>query len=142
MRLLKLLKIPYEALPDVLLHLKILHKLPLLPKICHLHILLSIILLNIVLLHMVILQSILLTLPLFKMHQLNKLLHNILHHMINLRSLLLKLWLLYKIHQLNKLISNVLLHMFILCSLLFKIHQMLQRSGMPLWTNPAKILRP
>jgi hypothetical protein len=57
MRVLQLLKIPYAALPDLLLHLKILHKLPLLLKIEHLHNLLSIILL-----HMVILQSLLLTL--------------------------------------------------------------------------------
>jgi hypothetical protein len=55
MRVLQLLKIPYVALLDLLLHLKILHKLPLLPKIHHLHNLLSIILLSIVLLHMVIL---------------------------------------------------------------------------------------
>jgi hypothetical protein len=58
MRILQLLKIPYAALP-------------LLPKIQHLHNLLSIILL-----HMVILQSLLLTLPvLFKIYQLNILLH-------------------------------------------------------------------
>jgi hypothetical protein len=81
MRVLQLLKIPYAALANLLLHLKILYKLPLLPKIHHLHNLLSIILLGIVLLHMVILQSLLLTLPLFKIHQLNKLLSNILLHM-------------------------------------------------------------
>jgi hypothetical protein len=58
---------PYENLP----------KTTLLPKIQHLHNLLSIILLSIVLLHMVILQSLLLTLPLlFKIYQLNKLLRN------------------------------------------------------------------
>jgi hypothetical protein len=85
MRVFQPLKIPYTALPHLLLHLKILHKLPLLPKIKHLHNLLSIILLSIVLLDMVILQSLLLILPL-----------------------------LYKIYQLNKLLSNVLLHMFIL----------------------------
>jgi hypothetical protein len=56
-----------------------------LPKIQHLHNLLSIILLSIILLHMVILQSLLLTLPL-----------------------------LFKIYQPNKLLSNVLLHKFIL----------------------------
>jgi hypothetical protein len=44
MRVLQLLKIHYVALPDLLLHLKILHKLPLLQKIHHLHNLLSIIL--------------------------------------------------------------------------------------------------
>jgi hypothetical protein len=81
MRVLQLLKIPYTALSNLLLHLKILYKLPLLPKIHHLYNLLSIILLGIVLLHMVILQSLLLTLPLFKIHQLNKLLSNILLHM-------------------------------------------------------------
>jgi hypothetical protein len=48
-------KIPYAALPNLLLHLKIRHKLPLLPKIYHLHNLLSIILLGIVFLHMIIL---------------------------------------------------------------------------------------
>jgi hypothetical protein len=74
MSVLQLLKILYAALPDLLLHLKILHKLPLLfkiydklrllQKIHHLHNLLSIILLSIVLLFMVILQSLLLTLPL------------------------------------------------------------------------------
>jgi hypothetical protein len=57
--------------------MKILQKLPLLPKIQHLHNLLSIILP-----HMVILQSLLLTLPLlFKIYQLNKLLSNVLLHM-------------------------------------------------------------
>jgi hypothetical protein len=60
-----------------------------------------------------ILQSLLLTLPLFKIHQLNKLLGNVLLHMVILWSLL-TLPLLFKIHQLNKLLSNVLLHMFIL----------------------------
>jgi hypothetical protein len=85
MRVVQLLKIPYAALPHLLMHMKILLKLPLLPKIQHLHNLLSIILLSIVLLHMVILQSLLLTLPL-----------------------------LFKIYQLNKILSNVLLHMFIL----------------------------
>jgi hypothetical protein len=79
MRVLQLLKIPYAALPD-LLYLKILYKLPLLPKIHHLHNILSIILLSIILLHMVILQN-LLTLPIFKIHQLNKLLSNILLYM-------------------------------------------------------------
>jgi hypothetical protein len=70
MRVLQHLKIPYAALPDLLLHLKILHKLPHLLKIHHLHNLLSIILLSIVLMHVVILQSLLLTLPLlFKIHQ-------------------------------------------------------------------------
>jgi hypothetical protein len=69
MRVLQLLKIPYATLPDLLFHLKILHKLPLLfkihhklpllPKIHHLQNLLSIILL-----HMVILPNLLLTLPL------------------------------------------------------------------------------
>jgi hypothetical protein len=55
--------------------------------------------------------------------------------------------LLFKIHKLNKLLNSVLLHMFILRSLLltlpllFKIHQMLQRSRMPLWMKPGKILR-
>jgi hypothetical protein len=44
MRVLQLLKIPCATLPDLLLHLKILHKLPLLLKIHHLHNLLSIIL--------------------------------------------------------------------------------------------------
>jgi hypothetical protein len=81
MRVLQLIKIPYVTLLDLLLHLEILHKLPLLPKIYHLHNLLSIILLSIVLLHMVILQSLLLTLPLLKIHQLNKLLSIILLHM-------------------------------------------------------------
>jgi hypothetical protein len=80
MRVLQLLKIPYTA-PDLLLYLKILHKLPLLPKIHHLHNLLSIILLSIILLHMVILQSLLLTLPHFKIQQLNQLLNNILLYM-------------------------------------------------------------
>jgi hypothetical protein len=79
MRVLQLLKIPYVTLPDLLLHLKILHKLLLLPKIYHLNKLLSIILL-----HMVILQSLLLTLPLLKIHQLNKLIIIILLHMFNL----------------------------------------------------------
>jgi hypothetical protein len=69
MRVLQLVKIPYAALTDLLLHFKILHKLPLLLKIHHLHNLFSIILL-----HMVILQSLLLALPLPKIHQLNKLL--------------------------------------------------------------------
>jgi hypothetical protein len=81
MRVLQLLKIPYTALPDLLLHLKILLKLPLLQKIYHLHNLLSIILLSIILLYMVILQSLLLTLPLLKIHQLNKLFSNVLLHM-------------------------------------------------------------
>jgi hypothetical protein len=81
MRVHQLLKILYAALPDLLCHLKILHKLSLLSKIHHLHNLLSIILLSVVLLHMVILQSLILTLPLFKIHQLNKLLSNILLHM-------------------------------------------------------------
>jgi hypothetical protein len=81
MRVLQLLKIPYTTLPNLLLHLKILHKLFILPKIHHLHNLLRIILLNIVLLHMTILQSLLLTLPLLKIHQLNKLLSNVLIHM-------------------------------------------------------------
>jgi hypothetical protein len=80
MRVLQLLKIPYAALPDLLLYLKILYKLPLLPKIHHLHNILSIILLSIILLHMVILQN-LLTLPIFKIHQLNKLLSNVLLYM-------------------------------------------------------------
>jgi hypothetical protein len=62
-------------------HLKILHKLPLLPKIQHLHNLLSIILLIIILLYMVIFQNLLLTLPLLKIHQLNKLLSIVLLHM-------------------------------------------------------------
>jgi hypothetical protein len=76
MGVLKVLKIPYTALLDLLLHLKIFHKLPLLSKIHHLHNLLSIILqyatlLSIVPLHMFILQS-LLTLPLLhKIHQMN-----------------------------------------------------------------------
>jgi hypothetical protein len=62
--------------------MKILQKLPLLPKIQHLHNLLSIILLSIILLHMVIFQSLLLTLPLlFIIYQLNKLLNNVLFHM-------------------------------------------------------------
>jgi hypothetical protein len=99
MRVLQLLKIPYPALPDLLLHLRILHKLPLLPKIHHLHNLLSIILLSIVLLHMAILQSLLLTLPLFKIHQLNKLFIIVLLRMFILQSLLLTLPLLFKIHQ-------------------------------------------
>jgi hypothetical protein len=60
LELLQPLKIPYATLPD-LLHLKILHKLPLLPKIHHLH--------NIV------------KILLFKIHRLNKLLSNILLHM-------------------------------------------------------------
>jgi hypothetical protein len=81
MRVLQLHKIPYPALPDLLLRLKILHKLPLLSKIHHLHNLLSIILLSIVLLHMVILQSLLFTLPLIKIHQLNNLLTIVLLHM-------------------------------------------------------------
>jgi hypothetical protein len=76
MRVLQLLKIPYTALPDLLIHLKIIYKLSLLLKIHHLHNLLSIILL-----HMVIPQSLLLTLPLLNIHQLNKLLNNILLHM-------------------------------------------------------------
>jgi hypothetical protein len=77
MRVVQLLKIPYAALPHLLRHMKILLKLPLLPKIQHLHNLLSIILL-----HMVILQSLLLTLPLlFKIYQLNKILSNVLLHM-------------------------------------------------------------
>jgi hypothetical protein len=77
MRVLQLLKISYATLLHLLLHMKILQKLPLLPKIQHLHNLLSIILL-----HMVILQSLLLTLPiLFKIYQLNKLLSNVLLHM-------------------------------------------------------------
>jgi hypothetical protein len=103
-------------------------------------------LLIIVLLHMVILQSLLLTLPLVKIHQLNKFLSIVLLHMFILQSLL-TLPLLFKIHQLNKFLSIVLLHMFILQTLLltlrllFKIHQMLRRSKMPFWTNPAKILR-
>jgi hypothetical protein len=80
MRILQLLKIPYTALSDLLLHLKILQKLPLHPKIHHLHNLLIIILLSIVLLHMVILQGLLLTLPLLKIHQLNKLFSIILLH--------------------------------------------------------------
>jgi hypothetical protein len=92
MRVLQVLKIPYAALPDLLLYLKILHKLPLLPKIHHLHNLLSNFLqsfLNIVLLHMFILQS-LLTLPLlFKIHQLHMLFSLILHHVFLLQGLLL-----------------------------------------------------
>jgi hypothetical protein len=80
MRVHQLLKILYAALPDLLPHLKILHKLSLLMKINHLHNLLSSILLSVVLLHMVILQSLIFTLPLFKIHQLNKLLSNILLH--------------------------------------------------------------
>jgi hypothetical protein len=82
MRVLQILKIPYAALPDLLLHIKILHKLSLFLKIHHLHNLLSIILqslLNIVLHHMFILQS-LLILPLVKIHQLNKLLSIVLLH--------------------------------------------------------------
>jgi hypothetical protein len=64
---------------------------------------------------MFILRS-LLTLPLlFKIHQLNKLLNNVLLHMFILWSLLTPP-LLFKIHQLNKLLSNVLLHLFILWS--------------------------
>jgi hypothetical protein len=130
MMVLQLLKIPYAALPHLLHHMKILQKLPLHPKIQHLHNLLSIILLSIVLLHMVILQSLLLTLPLlFKIYQLNKQLSNILIHMFILWNLL-TLPLLFKIHHLNKLLSSVLLHMFILWSLLltlplfFKIYQL------------------
>jgi hypothetical protein len=73
-RVLQLVKIPYATLTDLLLHFKILHKLPLLLKIHHLHNLFTIILLSIILLHMVILQSLLLALPLPKIHQLNKLL--------------------------------------------------------------------
>jgi hypothetical protein len=98
-------KIPYAALPNLLLHLKIRHKLPLLPKIYHLHNLLSIILLGIVFLHMIILQSLLLILPLLKIHQLNKLLGNILLHMFILWSLL-TLPLLFKIHQLNNSLAT------------------------------------
>jgi hypothetical protein len=64
---------------------------------------------------MVILQSLLLTLPLlFKIQQLNKLLSNVVLHMVGLRSLLLTLHILLKNHQLNKFFSIVLLHMFIL----------------------------
>jgi hypothetical protein len=110
--------------------MKILQKVPLLPKIQQVHNPLSIILLSIVLLHMVFLQSLLLTLPLlFKIYQLNKLISNILRHMFILWNLL-TLPLIFKIHQLNKLLSSVLLHMFILWSLLltlpllFKIHQL------------------
>jgi hypothetical protein len=104
-------------------------------------------LLIIILLHMVIPHSLLLTPPLVKIHQLNKLLSIVLLHMFILRSLL-TLSLLFQIHQLNKLFSIVLLRVFILQSLprtlplLFKIHQMLRRSRMPLWMNPAKNLRP
>jgi hypothetical protein len=86
MRILQILKIPYAALPDLLLHIKILHKLSLFLKIHHLHNLLSI-----------ILQS---------------LLNIVLHHMFILQSLLILS--LVKIHQLNKLLSIVLLHIFIL----------------------------
>jgi hypothetical protein len=82
MMVLQLLKIPYAALPDLLLHLKILQKLPLLLKIHLLHNLLSIILLSTIPLYMVILQNLLLTLPLFKIHQLNMLLGNVLLHML------------------------------------------------------------
>jgi hypothetical protein len=106
MRVLQVLKIPYAALPELLLHSKILNKLSLLPKIHRLHNLLSIILrslINIVLL---------LTLPLLKIHQLNKLLSIVLLHMFILRSLL-TLPLLFKILQLNNPFS-ILLHMFIL----------------------------
>jgi hypothetical protein len=113
--------LPYPALSDLLLHLKILHKLPLLPKIHHLHNLLSIILqslLSIVLLHMFILQCLLLTLPLLKICQLNKLLNIVLLHMFNIQSLLRLC--LFKIHQLNKLFSIILL-MFIPQSLLLAL---------------------
>jgi hypothetical protein len=65
-------------------------------------------LLSINLLHMVILQSLLLTLPLLKVHQLNKLLSIILLHMVILQSLLLTLPLL-QIPQLNKLLSIIVL---------------------------------
>jgi hypothetical protein len=85
MRVLQLLKIPYATLPHLLLHMKILQKLPLPPKIQHLQNLFNIILLSFVFLHMVILQSLFLTLPII-----------------------------FKIYQLNKLLSNVLLHMFVL----------------------------
>jgi hypothetical protein len=112
MRVLQLLKIPYAALPDLLLHLKILHKLsllfkihhklPLLPKIHHLHNLLSIILLSIVLLHIVILQSLLLTLPL---------LFKILH----------KQPLLPKIHYLHNLLSIILLSIILLHMVILKV---------------------
>jgi hypothetical protein len=91
MRELQVLKIPYIALLDLLLHLKILHKLPLLLKIHHLHNLLSIILqslLSIILLHMFIFKSLFLILPLLKILQLNKLLSIILLHIFILRSLL------------------------------------------------------
>jgi hypothetical protein len=88
MRVLQLLKIPHAAQPDLLLHHKILHKLPILLKIYYLHNLLSIILHSIILLHMVILQSLLLILPLFKIHQLDNLLSNVLLHMFILWSLL------------------------------------------------------
>jgi hypothetical protein len=136
MRVLQLLKIPYTTLPHLLLHFKIVQKLPLLPKIHHIHNLLSIILWN------------LRTLPLlFKIYQLNKLLSNVRLHMFILWNLL-TLPLLFKINQLNKLLSSVLLHMFILWSLLltlpllFKFHQMLWRRRMPLWMKPTKIRRP
>jgi hypothetical protein len=91
MRELQVLKIPYIALLDLLLHLKILHKLPLLLKIHHLHNLLNIILqslLSIILLHMFIFKSLFLILPLLKILQLNKLLSIILLHIFILRSLL------------------------------------------------------
>jgi hypothetical protein len=65
-RVLQLLKIAYATLPHLLLHLKILQKLPLLLKIHHLYNLLS---------------NILIILLLLKIHQLNKLLNNVLLHM-------------------------------------------------------------
>jgi hypothetical protein len=102
-----------------------------------------------VLFHMFILQS-LLTLPLLllKFHQLNKLFNIILLCMFILQSLLLTLPLLFKIHQLHTLFSLILHHVFLLqcllliLPLLLIILQMLQRSRMPLWMNPALILRP
>jgi hypothetical protein len=151
MRVLQHLKIPCAALPDLLFHLKILHNfilltLPLLLfKIRNLDKLFSIILH-----HVVLLQSLFLTLPLLllKIYQMNKLFSIILHHVFILQSLLLTVLLLFKIHQLHKLFSIILHHVFlhkshlILPLLFLKIFQRLQRSWMPMWTNPALVFHP
>jgi hypothetical protein len=90
MRVLKLLKIPYATLLDLPLHLKILHKLPLLLKIHHLHNLSSIILH-----HVLMFQTFLLILTLlFKIHHLHNPLSIILYYV----SLLLTLSFLLKFH--------------------------------------------
>jgi hypothetical protein len=136
-----------HALPN-LLHLRILNKLLLLLKIHHLHNLLSVILHHVLLFQSLLLTlhilfkihhlhnllriilyyvSLLLTLPLLKIHQLNKFFGIVLHLMLLFQNLLHALPILFKINLLHNLLSIILYYvslLFTLALILLKIHQM------------------